>query len=450
MTERRRAAEAGRRLADQLGAPPLRGLAQRGMAAVHLIEGDYEDAVAAMLDQVDLLEQGGRDRDRALAHTIASLFVADIRGDYEQALAHARSSYAVARELFPHDRMHGTFFVMACLEQLGRWSEIEPYLDEHLQLLDGPEAGASCPYIRGGPLVGALALARLGDVRRARELAAADAREPRPPRAGRGGTRRSSRSSSATPAPAGSSPSGWCASGAGRRRRRSRTRRSPSSRPSRRRATTTRCSRFLPTARAASGYLAVLTPTCDRAEGLARAAAGDARAAEALLTRAVAGFDRMSLPLQAARSRERLAAGASRPRRRAPPRGASLVREVGRQAGRGARGVRARRGVAGGDQLQLALIAELMLLPLNQVRVPAVAGDPVDHVEQRWWPGPGRGVPVGTCGEHAGSAFRLLRGPCRLIRRCSRSSAGPGTAKAEPHAVVSRLLMREQSGSQGA
>jgi hypothetical protein len=65
--------------------------------------------------------------------------------------------------------------------------------------------------------------------------------------------------------------------------------------------------RFLPHARAASGYLAVVTPTCDRAEGLARAAAGDTRTARDLLTRAAAGFDRMSVPLQAARTTECLA-----------------------------------------------------------------------------------------------------------------------------------------------
>jgi hypothetical protein len=29
-------------------------------------------------------------------------------------------------DLFPPDKMHGTFLMMACLEQLGRWSEIEP------------------------------------------------------------------------------------------------------------------------------------------------------------------------------------------------------------------------------------------------------------------------------------------------------------------------------------
>jgi DNA-binding SARP family transcriptional activator len=306
VTERRRAAEAGWRLADRLGAQPLRGLARRGMAAVNLVEGDYEDAVTAMLDQVDLFGHGGSGRDRALAHTIASHFIADIRGDYEVALTHARSSHAVARELFPHDRMHGTFFVMSCLEQLGRWSEIEPYLDEHLQLLVGPDADASCPYIRGGPLVGALALARLGDVRRAEELAARtplNLDHPTQAEALRGqlaielgdaGTGRD------------------LAERLVRRGRRPAPEEIPHETLVLVEALEAQGDhdallRFLPAARAASGYLAVLTPTCDRAEGLARAAAGDAGTAEALLTRAVAGFDRMSVPLQAARSRECLA-----------------------------------------------------------------------------------------------------------------------------------------------
>jgi DNA-binding SARP family transcriptional activator len=306
VTERRRAAEAGRRLADQLGPAPLRGFARRGMAAVHLLEGDYEDAVVAMLDQVDLLRQGGRERDQALAHAIASLFIADIRGDYEGALAHARSSYAAARELFPHDKMHGTFLVMACLEQLGRWSEIDPYLAEHIQLLDGPEAAASCPYIRGGPLVGALALARLGEVRRARELAArtpanlehpAQAEVIRAQLAIELGDVNAGRELAERLVRLGRRPA-------------------PEEIPHevlvlvdalQAQGDHDALLRFLPTARAASGYLAVLTPTCDRAEALARVAAGDTRTGEELLTRAVAGFDRMSLPLQAARSREHLA-----------------------------------------------------------------------------------------------------------------------------------------------
>jgi len=65
--------------------------------------------------------------------------------------------------------------------------------------------------------------------------------------------------------------------------------------------------RFLPTARVAGGFLAAMTPTCDRAEGLARAAAGDTPGADALLARAIDGFDRLALPLESARTREHLA-----------------------------------------------------------------------------------------------------------------------------------------------
>jgi hypothetical protein len=259
-----------------------------------------------MLEQVDLLGQGGRGRDRALAHTTASHFLADINGDYHGALAQARRSYAEARELFPHDKMHGTFFMMYCLEQLGRWPEIEPYLDEHLWLLGASEVDASCPYIRGGPLVGALALARLGEVRRAGELAAstpvnlshpAQAEVVRAQLAielGDAGTARE----------------------LAERLVRLKRRPTPEEIPHETLVLVEAIEAqgdheallsFLPSARAASGCLAVLTPTCDRAEGLARAAAGETRTAETLLTRAVAGFDRLALPLQAARSRESLA-----------------------------------------------------------------------------------------------------------------------------------------------
>lgn len=304
--ERRRAAEAGQRLADRLGVAALQGFARRGMAAVHLVEGDYEDAVGAMLGQLDLFGPESHARDRALAHTIASLFIADVRGHYEQALTHARSSHAVAQELFPHDRMHGTYFVMDCLEWLGRWPEIEPYLDEHLQLLSGPEAGVCCPYLRGGPLVAALALARLGEVGRARELA----------------SRTHTNLDHPTQAEVINAQLaielGDLSTGRELAERLVRVGRRPAPEEIPHETLVLvealeaqedhdALLRFLPAARTASGYLAVLTPTCDRAEGRARAAAGDIQGAQALLTRAAAGFDAMSVPLQAARSRERLA-----------------------------------------------------------------------------------------------------------------------------------------------
>jgi hypothetical protein len=65
---------------------------------------------------------------------------------------------------------------------------------------------------------------------------------------------------------------------------------------------------FLPVGRALDGGLAVLPPTCDRAEGDVMAAAGDPAAARVLWTRALEGFERLGIPYEAARTRERLAA----------------------------------------------------------------------------------------------------------------------------------------------
>ena len=52
-------------------------------------------------------------------------------------------------------------------------------------------------------------------------------------------------------------------------------------------------SRLLPRARAWSRALALIEPVCDRAEGLARAAAGDRAAADPLLRGALAAFERI-------------------------------------------------------------------------------------------------------------------------------------------------------------
>ena len=67
----------------------------------------------------------------------------------------------------------------------------------------------------------------------------------------------------------------------------------------------------LPRAREASRALALAGPASDRAEGLARAAAGDRAAAEALLRRALDAFGRMGAVFEAALTGERLAAVAA-------------------------------------------------------------------------------------------------------------------------------------------
>ena len=304
--QRRDAAAAAYALADRLASPTLRGLALLGRAAVHFLDGRYDEAVDVILDEVKLAERGGRDRDRALGYAIASLVLADVRGDYKLSLSHAKRSYETARPLSPHDKLHATYLVMTCLLHLGRWREIDPYLEEHLALRQGPEREMSCPYIKSGPLIGALALAHRGERSRAREVAgsvAADLDHPGNTEALRG----------QLAIELGDAATGReLAEFLVRRGRRP----GPEEIPHETLVLVEALEalgdhdalrQVLPAARTAAGFLAIATPTCDRAEGLASAAAGDRSAAVALLTRAVEGFDRLSMPLQAARAREHLA-----------------------------------------------------------------------------------------------------------------------------------------------
>ena len=53
--------------------------------------------------------------------------------------------------------------------------------------------------------------------------------------------------------------------------------------------------------------MAILGPVCDRAEGMVKAADGDAEGAVELLQRAVAGFERLGVPYEIARTKSMLA-----------------------------------------------------------------------------------------------------------------------------------------------
>ncbi|WP_250030940.1 AAA family ATPase [Paractinoplanes maris] len=269
VTGRRRAAADAAVLAGRVGSPTLHGMALLGRAAVHFLEGRYEDAVVAVLDEVTLVEQEGRDRDRALGHTIASLVVGGVRGDYRLALEHAHRSYDWARNLSPHDRLHGTAAVLICLEQLGLDREIDPFLDEHLRLRQGPMAAMACPYIRSGPLVGALALTRRGDRGESGKVAATVEPDFEHP-----GNAEGLRARLAL-------QRGDIATGRALAERLVAMGRRPSPEEIPQEALVLvqaldaagdhdALRRFLPRARVAAGYLAQLTPACDRAEAAAR------------------------------------------------------------------------------------------------------------------------------------------------------------------------------------
>src|SRR5712692_6337257 len=67
--------------------------------------------------------------------------------------------------------MHATYILLYANASLGKWAAIDALLAEHLKAFR-VEADMTCPFVRGGPLVGAAVLAHRGDLERAREVAA--------------------------------------------------------------------------------------------------------------------------------------------------------------------------------------------------------------------------------------------------------------------------------------
>jgi hypothetical protein len=224
----------------------------------------------------------------------------EIAGEYAPNLAHAERSLELARGLTPHELMHGTYTVMSARFQLGRWAALDSLAQEHLEAL-AQEPGVGCPYCRGGPVVAALAFAHRGQLDRAAELA-----------------------STLTPADKPGLPEALLARylvacGAGLELAERIVGRAvcaeenayevlamPDAAVALERWDT--LAAFLPQARRSASALALVGPACDRAEGLAHAAAGDRSAAEGLLRRALAGFRRMGVVLESALTTERLAA----------------------------------------------------------------------------------------------------------------------------------------------
>jgi DNA-binding NarL/FixJ family response regulator len=82
---------------------------------------------------------------------------------------HASRCLEIGRTRTPHEHLHGTMAMMWCAYHLGDWGAVRELLDEHLAGLAELKP-ACCPYLRAGPMVGALALAHGGDFGRASDI----------------------------------------------------------------------------------------------------------------------------------------------------------------------------------------------------------------------------------------------------------------------------------------
>jgi tetratricopeptide (TPR) repeat protein len=131
----------------------------------------YRDTIERQLELVDRLPSR-----RQKADVLGG--VAEVRaeeGRYREALASSEQAFEQAAELSPHERMHTSFTLMWAAGALGQWDRALEVLPWHAEAA-AAEADVSCPMVRGGPALGAIILARRGDHARALELVPIDER----------------------------------------------------------------------------------------------------------------------------------------------------------------------------------------------------------------------------------------------------------------------------------
>jgi hypothetical protein len=244
-------------------------------------------------------------RDRLVQTSLVLLRIMDIGGDFERALALALDTKQRASHESAHERMHATYFVMASLYRLGRWSEMAPFIREHLDAFAEETVDMNCPFTRGGPAVAAIVLERIGNDEATREAESRivpndqqpgiveawiaerallngrprDAREiaERTLAFGRGASIEEPPYELPVLVDALAAVEDWPALAA-----------------------------VLPIARGRAAYLAWLAPAIDRAEAARLAAEGDREGARAALDRALATYRRLGMAAEVAKTRERL------------------------------------------------------------------------------------------------------------------------------------------------
>src|SRR3989440_3509089 len=171
LAERTRAGEEAVRIGRELGDVDLEVLAARELRGLAITQGTYARAMDFTRQEQALVDRIAASRDRALGLFWIALRYMDIEGRYEQGLEFAARSVELGRQLAPHDVLHATHALLYGNSSLGRWQLIDALHEEHLENFQ-KDKDMSCPYVRGGLLISAAVLAHRGDLARARDTAA--------------------------------------------------------------------------------------------------------------------------------------------------------------------------------------------------------------------------------------------------------------------------------------
>ena len=293
------------------GLPDLLEAADSALGILHGIAGRYDEVLARARQRLDRLAQAKSRLEQADILRKAAVSTINIAGGFQEGMALARRCHELSAGTNPHQLMHATWPLLAALYQLGRWRELAPIVDEHVAAFEQDPA-VECQFVRDGPVIGATVLMHMGEVDRARALAAVVGDPMAEPE----------------------TASAWQARFAvaagdpelGRRISVDKFREGRLYGPQHAFALLEALlaledlpavAEFLPTARANVAGNALLAPACDRGEGLLHASAGRRREAARALRAAIGGFERLGVPFEAARTREQLAtvvpAAAARP-----------------------------------------------------------------------------------------------------------------------------------------
>ena len=300
------AVEQARAAAESLGQPALVWNANNALSLLYGMAGRYAEMLEMAqreLDVVDQLPSRAQQGDAVRRVAVATMHVT---GAYEEGLALARRSLELSRETSPHQMMHGTFPVLEALYELGRWDEIPPVLEEHLNAFRQDPA-VECEFVRDGPVLGAMLAARTGDVERARELAGL---VDDPMNDIDGASSWQARLEVALGDPE-----------KGRRISGGKALEGRTYGPEHARSMLealwaledwNALEEFVPLARSQVSGLALLGPCCDRADGLVASAHGDSAGAISALARALAGFEALKARIEADVTRKALDLESSR------------------------------------------------------------------------------------------------------------------------------------------
>jgi class 3 adenylate cyclase/tetratricopeptide (TPR) repeat protein len=300
--ERISAARAAFEMTDSIPDPGLRGFAATALSDLYSIQGSYDLALDISRRQLELLDHMESPSERALVLFETGAALKDLAGRYEEALELAKTGYAIAKDRSPHELMHTTYLSIYTMYLLGRWDELLPFLDEHVAAFR-EESEVSCFAVRGGPLIGALALMHKGETGKAQEIAAVV-----PPRSDHGTRAEGIR---ALIALAGNDARS-CLTIAEMTISAAQEWRAPEARWARLEALSAlgewdSLLAFIPEVRRVAGAMAALGPVCDRAEGVMLAATGDSAGATRLFQQALDRFEALPVPFEAARTKEELA-----------------------------------------------------------------------------------------------------------------------------------------------